>query len=143
MSLRAIPLLALAFILYNVVVLVSSADPATGAPAILSQALLTLPMISGGRWQFTVADLLILLTMILLFIELLKSTLTSTSSLVDHALSMLVLMAVLIEFLVVKQAATSVFFFILVACVIDVIAGFTIGIRVAKRDIGFTPGMGE
>ncbi|MBX9925499.1 MAG: hypothetical protein K2Y05_04005 [Hyphomicrobiaceae bacterium] len=136
MSLRAIPLIALAFILYNVLVL-------TGGPAILDKQLFTLRMVSGGDWTFKVADLVILLTMTLLFIEILKSTLTSTSSLVDHGLSMLVLMAVLVEFLVVKQAATSVFFFILVACVVDVIAGFTIGIRVAKRDIGFSPGGGE
>ncbi len=130
MSLRAIPLIALSFILYNVLVL-------TGGPAILDKQLFTMRMVSGGDWTFKVSDLVIFLTMIVLFIEILKSTLTSTSSLVDHGLSMLVLMAVLIEFLVVQQAATSVFFFILVACVVDVIAGFTIGIRVAKRDIGF------
>jgi hypothetical protein len=41
---------------------------------------------------------------------------------------------------VVPQAATSLFFLLLVALLIDVIAGFTIGIRVAKRDIGFGGG---
>jgi hypothetical protein len=133
MSLRALPLIAIAFILYNVVAL-------TGGVELLNRVLFKLPMVSKGVWEFRVGDLIILFTMILLFIELLKSTLTSASSLVDHALSMLVLMAALIEFLIVPQAATSVFFFILVATVIDVIAGFTIGIRVAKRDIGFSAG---
>lgn len=132
MSLRALPLIAIAFILYNLVAV-------TGGPAYLDNKLFTLRMVSGGEWTARVGDLLILVTMVLLFIELLKSTLTATSSLVDHALSMLVLMAALVEFLIVPQAATSVFFFILVATVIDVIAGFTIGIRVAKRDIGFAP----
>jgi hypothetical protein len=37
----------------------------------------------------------------------------------------------------VPQAATSVFFLLMMAALIDVVAGFTIGIRVAKRDIGF------
>ena len=37
----------------------------------------------------------------------------------------------------VAQAATSVFFLLMMAALIDVVAGFTIGIRVAKRDIGF------
>lgn len=133
MSLRAIPLIVIAFIIYNLLVL-------TGGTAILDKSLFPVKMVSGGDWTFKVSDLVILATMILLFVELLKSTLTTTSSLVDHGLSMLVLMAALVEFLVVKQAATSVFFFILVATVIDVIAGFTIGIRVAKRDIGFSPG---
>lgn len=132
MSLRALPLIALAFILYNLVAL-------TGGVAVLDQVLFKVTMVSKGVFEFKVADLIILTTMILLFVELLKSTLTSTSSLVDHALSMLVLIAALVEFLVVPQAATSVFFFILVATIIDVIAGFTIGIRVAKRDIGFAP----
>jgi hypothetical protein len=50
---------------------------------------------------------------------------------------MLVFIAALIEFIVVPQAATSVFFLILVTLLIDVVAGFTIGIRVARRDIGF------
>ena len=35
----------------------------------------------------------------------------------------------------VQQAAHSVFFLILVAALIDVIAGYTIGIRVARRDL--------
>ena len=48
---------------------------------------------------------------------------------------MVVFIAVLVEFLMVKQAATSTFFLILVACLIDVIAGYTIGIRVARRDL--------
>jgi hypothetical protein len=48
---------------------------------------------------------------------------------------MLVFIACLIEFLLVKQAASSVFFFITIASLIDVIAGYTIGIRTAKRDL--------
>jgi hypothetical protein len=128
MSLRAIPLMALAFILYNVLAL-SGLD--------LQRVLFKLAMPSTGTWEFRIADLIILITMILLFIELLKSTYTSASSMVDHGLSMLVMIACLIEFLLVKQAATSAFFFILIASLIDVTAGFMIGIRVAKRDIGF------
>ena len=66
-----------------------------------------------------------------------KATYTSGTSLLDHGLSMLVFVVCLIEFLMVRQAQTSVFFFITVATLIDVIAGYTIGIRVARRDIGF------
>ena len=64
-----------------------------------------------------------------------KATYTSSSSLLDHGLSMLVFVACLIEFLLVKAAATSVFFFITVATMIDVMAGYSIGIRVARRDL--------
>lgn len=143
MSLRAIPLTFLVFVLYNVVVLFSGSsgaettDGAAAARALLATEIFSVPMISGARWAFTWGDLILIVALAVLFIEILKATYTSTSSLVDHGLSMLVFIAALIEFIVVPQAATSVFFLLLVALLIDVIAGFTIGIRVAKRDIGF------
>jgi hypothetical protein len=145
MSLRAIPLTVLAFILYNVIVLFSgSAEPggdgAAAARNLLASEIFSVPMMSGARWAFTWGDFILIVTLTVLFIEILKATYTSTASLVDHGLSMLVFIAALIEFLMVPQAATSVFFLILVALLIDVVAGFTIGIRVAKRDIGFGSG---
>jgi hypothetical protein len=48
---------------------------------------------------------------------------------------MLVFIACLIEFILVPRAATSPFFFIMIAALIDVIAGYTIGIRTARRDL--------
>jgi hypothetical protein len=54
---------------------------------------------------------------------------------VDHGLSMLVFIACLVEFLLVRQATSSVFFFIMVAALIDVVAGALIGIRTARRDL--------
>jgi hypothetical protein len=144
MSLRAIPVTIIPFILYNLLVLFSGSpapdvagDGAAAARALLATELFSFPMISGARWFFTWGDLVLILTLIILFIEILKATYTSTSSLVDHGLSMIVFVAALIEFIVVPQAGTSVFFLFLVALLIDVIAGFTIGIRVARRDIGF------
>ncbi len=143
MSLRAIPLTVVAFILYNVIVLFSgignseAADGAEAARALLGTVMFNIPMISGVSWPFTWGDFILLVTLVILFIEIIKATYTSAASMVDHGLSMLVFIAVLIEFIVVPQAATSIFFFIMVALLIDVIAGAIIGIRVARRDIGF------
>jgi hypothetical protein len=128
MSLRAIPLLVISFVLYNLLVL------SVGIEGI-SSSIFTVTLLSGGTWTFTWGDALLLVTLILLFIEIVKSTFTSTSTLIDHALSMIVFIALGTEFLVVPQAATSTFFLILVAALIDVIAGYTIGIRVARRDL--------
>jgi hypothetical protein len=94
-------------------------------------------MISGGVWKFTWGDLLLLIGVVMLFIEIVKATYTGTASMIDHGLSMLVFIAFLVQFLLVNQAASSVFFLLMMMAMIDVIAGFTIGIRVAKRDIGF------
>ncbi len=128
MSIRAIPLLVLAFVLYNAIVL------SLGEGSLAGQ-IFEIRLLSGGVWKFTWGDFILLITLVLLFIEIVKSTFTTTSTLIDHALSMVVFMAVGAEFLMVPQAATSVFFLILVATLIDVIGGYTIGIRVARRDL--------
>lgn len=128
MSLRAIPLLVFSFILYNLVVFSMGADA-------LNTPLFSMTLLSAGVWTFTWGDLILLATLGLLFSEIVKATFSSTSTLIDHALSMIVFIAILVEFLIVPQAATSVFFLVLVAALIDVIAGYTIGIRVARRDL--------
>jgi len=158
MSLRAIPLTVFGFIFYNIIVVFTlfsktpEAAVVEGAPApvkdgaeaarnLLASEIFSIPMIRGdAQWVFTWGDLILVVMMVFLFVEILKATYTSTASLVDHGLSMVVFIAALVEFLIVPQAATSVFFLILVSLLIDVIAGFTIGIRVAKRDIGFGSG---
>lgn len=137
MSIRSLPLIVFAFVLYNVVALLGGGSSPEG---ILRYEIFALPSFRGGSsqvWSFTWGDLILLVTLIILFIEIIKATYTSISSMVDHGLSMLVFIAVLIEFIVVPQAATSVFFLIMIALLIDVVAGAIIGIRVARRDIGF------
>lgn len=136
MSIRSVPLIVFGFIAYFVVVLFGGDD----VTATLKDPLFSLGSMrgeGGAKWVFSVGDLLIFFTLILLFIEILKATYTSTTSLVDHGLSMLVFIACLVSFLMVDAAYTSVFFMIMVMTLIDVIAGYTIGIRVARRDIGF------
>ncbi|MGD9784774.1 MAG: hypothetical protein AB7E80_11845 [Hyphomicrobiaceae bacterium] len=135
MSIRAIPLMFVAFIFYNVVVLLGGAE---GADAVLRRVIFSVPSVRGAAsWSFTWGDLILLVTFLLLFAEILKATYTSTASLLDHGFSMLVFIACLVEFLLFDPAFTSVFFMIMVATLIDVVAGYTIGIRVARRDIGF------
>jgi hypothetical protein len=134
MSLRAVPLIAVPLVLYNIIVLFGGSAPPTET---LGTKLFSVPVLSspGASMPFTWGDAIMAVTLLVLFAEILKSTYTSTASLLDHGLSMLVFIVCLIEFLVVPKAATSVFFFITIATLIDVIAGYTIGIRVAKRDL--------
>jgi hypothetical protein len=99
--------------------------------------LFSVGMISDANWTLTLGDLVILITLVLLFVELIKATRTGGSSIVDHALSTILFVFCLVEFLLVPQAATSVFFFIMMVTMIDVVAGFSITIRAARRDFGF------
>jgi hypothetical protein len=128
MSLRALPLILIVVILYNVVVF-------WGGVEALDKELFKLPLPSGVAFPMKISDLLMVVMLVTLFIELLKATWTSTASLLDHGLSMLVFVLCLVEFIVVTRCATSTFFFITIATLIDVIAGYTIGIRVARRDL--------
>jgi hypothetical protein len=134
MSLRAVPLIAIPLVLYNILVMLGGSGP----PAdILATRIFSLPVVTspGASMPFTWGDALLFVTLIVLFVEIVKATYTTTASLLDHGLSMLVFVVCLIEFLVVPKAATSIFLFITMATLIDVIAGYTIGIRVAKRDL--------
>jgi hypothetical protein len=133
MTLAALPLTIIPFILYNLLVLL-------GVDLSASMIGEGITMLSGGVWKLTWGDLLLLLAMVVLFIEIVKATYTGTASMMNHGLSMVVFIAFLVEFLMVQQAATSVFFLLMMSALIDVIAGFTIGIRVARRDIGFGAG---
>ncbi len=137
----SIPWLVVAILLYNAVAFSSSWPvPGTPGPTIFDDRLLSFDMISGATWNLTVGDVVVIVTLSLLFIELIKATRTGGSSIVDHALSTILFMVCLVEFLVVRQAATSTFFFILVVTMIDVIAGFSITIRGARRDFGLGQG---
>jgi len=133
MTLAALPLTIIPFILYNLLVLL-------GVDLNASMIGEGITMLSGGVWKLTWGGLLLLLAMVVLFIEIVKATYTGTASMMNHGLSMVVFIAFLVEFLMVQQAATSVFFLLMMSALIDVIAGFTIGIRVARRDIGFGAG---
>jgi hypothetical protein len=79
-------------------------------------------------------DGLLALALFVLFFEILKLTRTGGNSVVDHALSLIVFILCLILFLIWPLAATSVFFFITLTTLIDVIAGFSVTIRAARRD---------
>jgi predicted Co/Zn/Cd cation transporter (cation efflux family) len=64
-----------------------------------------------------------------------KSTRTTNASVMDHLLSTFVFVAFLVEFLLVKGAAHSVFFTLMVIALVDVLAGFSVSMRAANRDI--------
>ena len=53
----------------------------------------------------------------------------------DHILSFVLFIVMIIEFIAVPRAATSTFLILLALSFVDVIGGFTITIRTAQRDI--------
>ncbi|MBV7519832.1 hypothetical protein [Ensifer sp. ENS12] len=128
--LAAVPLLILPFVVYNLAMI-----GMFGGIAGLSAEMLSLSMLSGATWTMRFGDLLIVVALLLLFVELLKATRTSTRALMDHLLSMILFIAFLIEFLLLAPAATQLFFILMTISFIDVIAGFAVSMRSAGRDV--------
>lgn len=100
----------------------------------------TVSMVSDARFTLLFGDLLIVAGLVCLFVEIVKATRTSAPTIVDHAMSLVAFVLYLVEFLTVRGAATSVFFILMVIAAIDVVGGFTITIRGARRDFGFDRG---
>ena len=135
--LTAIPLLVITLIVYNVFAL--TGDPG-GMDAFLARGV-DFTMFSGELWRLTIGDALIAVSLILLFIEIVKSTSTGAASIINHGLSFLVLAVGIIEFVTMTGFATSTFFLLILMQTLDVVAGFTITIVAAKRDLGVAPGV--
>ena len=125
------PLLIVPFVIYNLLVFtIFGANPVNWGAGLFS-----VPMPSGMPWALSAGDLLLVVGIVCLFIEVLKSTNSGRSSILEHMLSMVVFVLFLVEFLIVGAASSSVFFLLMVMSLIDVGAGFTVSITSAGRDV--------
>lgn len=128
MYLLGIPLLLIPFAIYNMIAFLTPLD--------WTKPITSVAMMSGASWTITPEEALITFAIFLLCIEIFKATRASSSrGIVDHMLSMLLFVGMLIEFLLVQQAATSTFFLLMMLCFVDVIGGFAITARAARRDV--------
>lgn len=134
MFLIAFPLLLVPFVLYNMIAFLLNLD--------FSTTVFTVPLLSGNRMAVSTGDMLVILSVFLLYVEILKATRMSTKAIMDHVLSLVLFMGMALEFIAVQRAATSTFLIMTALSFVDVIGGFTITIRTAQRDIEIErPGM--
>jgi hypothetical protein len=127
MFLIAFPLLLIPFALYNMIAFLLSMN--------FGDEVFSIPMLSGERMAVSTGDILVLLGVLLLYVEIIKSTRLANKAIIDHVLSLILFMAMAIEFITVKKAATSTFLILCALSFVDVIGGFSITIRTAQRDI--------
>ena len=125
------PLLIFPFLVYNLIAFLVFG----GSPDGWSNILFTVPMVSGEQWALTAGDLMLVVSLAVLFFEVVKSTQSGRSSVLEHMLSTLVFILFLVEFLLVGASASSVFFILMVMALFDVVAGFTVSITSAGRDV--------
>ena len=132
----AAPLLVLPVLFYNVVTLtwLEGGFGALDAQQRLSDPVATVPMGSGALWVLSLGDVLVIAALVVLFVELLKSTSSRSTAIVNHGLSMLLFVICLLQFLLLEAFATSSFFLITLMVLLDVLAGFIVGMVAARRD---------
>ena len=128
MYLIGFPLLVITFAIYNMIAFLT--------PGLTWTAnIVTIHLISGQDWTLTPEDIILTFAILLLGVEVIKATRMGIRGLMDHILSMVLFIVMLIEFLLVARAGTSTFFILMVISLVDVLAGFIITARTAQRDI--------
>ena len=125
MSLIGFPLLLIPFAIYNIVAFLMPGVSWSGTLA-------SVTMRSNGDWAISGADVLVTLTIALLFVEMMKAARPGARGIVDHGLSLLLFCGMLAEFVLVKQAASATFFLLLATSFFDVLGGFILTLR-ARR----------
>jgi hypothetical protein len=135
----ALPLLALPVAAYNLIAVLMMTDGLHSklAQDRMVQPLFSLPAASGASWPVSLGDFLVFSSLIILFVELLKSTTSRRVAIINHSLSMVLFIVCLVEFLLFPAFATSAFFLITSMVLLDVLAGFIVTIVSSRRDIDF------
>jgi hypothetical protein len=132
--LTAIPLTVIPLILFNAIGFALGGDP-------WLVGRFSIPLMSGLAWNVTLSDLMVLLALAMLFFETLRSARPAlTSTITNHIVSTILLIVYIVEFIIVPIAANSLFLVLTAIALFDVVAGFTISIRTAQRDISFGAG---
>ena len=134
----ALPLLALPIILYNIVAMTLDGGlRSMDAAAKLTAPLFNVRAASHVGWAISLSDLLLTGALVVLFVELLKSTSSRQVAIINHSLSMILFIICLVEFLLFPAFATSTFFLLMLMVLLDVLAGFVVTIVASRREIDF------
>ncbi len=128
MFILGFPLLLVPFAIYNIIAFIT---PGVG----WTTPVTTVHMMSGQDWVLTWEDLLLAFAILLLAVEIIKSTRMGMRSIVDHVLAMALFIVMLVEFLLVQRAGTSTFFLLTMIGLVDVLVGFIVSIRSSQRQV--------
>jgi hypothetical protein len=129
MFLIAFPLLLIPFALYNMVAFLLNMP--------FGDTLFSIPLPSHTRVAVTLGDTLVLVSILLLYVEILKAARFCSKAVMDHVLALILCAGMASEFALVPKAQTSVFLFLTALALVDLITGLSVGRREPHRDITF------
>ncbi|OED36863.1 hypothetical protein AB833_26000 [Chromatiales bacterium (ex Bugula neritina AB1)] len=130
-TLLSIPLNMLLLFFYNLIIFLSSPENYIPDSVVAS---FSIPS-SGATLTITWNILFVLIGIAILYIEILKSTRATFQALLDHVLSLCVFVVFLVELLIVREMGSATFLILTLLSLVDVIAGFTVSLSTARRDI--------
>jgi glucan phosphoethanolaminetransferase (alkaline phosphatase superfamily) len=130
---RYIPLMAVVLGAYNVALYMW---PDLG-PEFWQRSFLTFKLPSEGMVTLNFSHIIIAAALGVLFIEIVKSTSASQAAMIEQSFSIIAFVAFLIQFFVSPRSAEPTFFLLMVISLVEVLAGFIILVKVARRDIAF------
>ena len=127
---RAFPFTIVTLVVYNVVILFSGAN-------VWDNDLITLTLFSGVEWSLTAGDLMVIGGLLILLAEVFRATTIEKKAITNHVVSIVVLLIYAVEFFVVDDVGTSMFFILTMIALIDVLAGVVVTIRLVTRDFSY------
>ncbi len=131
---RHVPLLVIPFLIYNLLAFLIFADSQVDYRA---AEIGSIAMASGATFTLSVSAALILFSLLLLAVEVIKAARIGRGAITDHVLATVLVIAFLVEFLLVPEAATGTFVVLMAIALVDLVCGFAVSIRTATRDVSF------
>ena len=132
-GLQIFPLLLIPPVLYALIAIPAGENVAQAMASIA----FSIPLASGAVWTFTWGHLILLVAIITLFIEILKSTTPSGAQMIDNGLAVAVFIVSFILFLLVRAFGTTEFFLIMMMSLLDFLTGSVIMTRVSQRTVQY------
>ena len=121
------PLLIIPFAIYNMIAFLTPGFDWAVKPY-------TVPLKSGVEWGPTMGEAFLLLSLLMLLFEVIKST-RHGRSIIEHFLVLLLAGGAAAEFVLVKEVGNSVFMLFVAICFVDLFAGFAAALRRARRAV--------
>ena len=126
---RYVPLMGIILLLYNII--------SASSEFVWDNTWKTINLPSGAEVAVSYSEGFIAFSLIVLFIEIIKSTSISNHAITEQILSILIFIIFLLQFLNSSKASEPTFLILTIMSLIDVMAGFVIQTKVARRDINF------
>jgi hypothetical protein len=126
MSMIGFPLLLIPLAICNIIVFLMPG-------VLLTEPVFTLALVSGVALPVTLGDVLLALGIVLLLLEIIKSSRAGGKYLTDHVLALVVFGAAAAEFVMLPQFGSSTYFMLTLLALVDFLSGIALRTRRPAR----------